>query len=300
MKQINRLLQIGVIVTVAAALGCESAGKSLKGVGDLADQGADQIGDSKLKSQIKAGAKVAKSGGEWMAGIDLPKELALGQTFTVRVVEDYGAKPDPLAPDSVQRYVNLVGYVVAKQSTRPNLTFYFVVIKNDTPNAFACPGGFIVVTTAMLKQLQNEAELAGVLGHEIAHVCYKHGLNVVSRNEAMSSAMDFASQWDDTAKFNGFIDQAYENLILNRYDQKDEFQSDESGSLWAYRAGYCATGLHDALKLRTSHGEAKFFSTHPNVDERISKLAAQAKSQPSGDKLPKMSNRYKTEVLDKL
>lgn len=300
MRKIYRLLQTAVVISAALALGCESAGKSLKSVGEIAEQGADQMGDSKVSQQIKAGAKVAKASGEWMAGIDLPKELALGQTFAVRVVEDYGAKPDPLAPDSVQRYVNLVGYVVAKQSTRPNLTFYFIVIKNDTPNAFACPGGYIVVTTGMLKQLQNEAELAGVLGHEIAHVCYKHGLNIISRNEAISSAMDFASQWDDAAKFNGFIDQAYESLILNRYDQKDEYQADEAGALWAYRAGYCATGLHDALKYRVPHGEAQFFSTHPDAQERIKRLASQAAKLPAGDRLPKMANRYKTEVLDKI
>src|SRR5687767_4646850 len=88
----------------------------------------------------------------------------------------------PLLDDAqLQRYVNTVGLWVARQSERPELPWHFAVNDSDHINAFAAPGGYIVVTKGMLRQLRNEAELAAVLGHEVAHVVQKHHIRALRK-----------------------------------------------------------------------------------------------------------------------
>ena len=91
-----------------------------------------------------------------------------------------GARP-LLDDPELQRYVNAVGMWVAQQSERPGLPWHFGVNDSDHINAFAAPGGYIIVTKGMMKQLRNEAELAGVLGHEVAHVTQKHHLKALRK-----------------------------------------------------------------------------------------------------------------------
>src|SRR5260221_5010092 len=113
-----------------------------------------------------------------------PEEIQIGQSMTETLL---GARP--LFDDAeLQHYVNEVGLWVAQQSDRPNLPWHFGVNDSDHINAFATPGGFIIITKGMMKQLRNEAELAGVLGHEVAHVNQKHHLKAL-RKSAFASLL---------------------------------------------------------------------------------------------------------------
>jgi beta-barrel assembly-enhancing protease len=97
-------------------------------------------------------------------------EIALGQGITEKIRARYGVQQDVEAT----RYVSLVGKVVAAKSSRPRLPYQFIILDSDSVNAFAAPGGYIHITRGALASFKDEAELAGVLGHEIAHITEKH------------------------------------------------------------------------------------------------------------------------------
>jgi hypothetical protein len=114
--------------------------------------------------------------------ISEPEEIQMGEGMTETLL---GARPMQNDPE-LQRYVNFVGAWVAAQSERPNLPWHFAVNDSEHVNAFAAPGGYIIVTRGMMNVVQNEAELAGVLGHEIGHVIRKHHLNAVRKGAYMN------------------------------------------------------------------------------------------------------------------
>ena len=98
--------------------------------------------------------------------IDEKEERQLGETVSTQIRQRFGVVQDP----AIHKYVSLVGTAMAQQSDRPNLPWTFVVLDTDGVNAFASPGGFVHITRGALGLIRNEAELAGVLGHELAHV----------------------------------------------------------------------------------------------------------------------------------
>lgn len=180
--------------------------------------------------------------------------------------------------DKLQRYVNLVGNWVALQSGAKNVTWHFGVLDTEDINAFAAPGGYIFVTKGLYRRLKNEAELAGVLGHEIAHVTLKHHLKVLKQSSLISALGQAAS-----SKAKG-SDQVVQNLIGNGaeimargLDKNAEFEADRVGIVFAARAGYDPWGLPEVLQdlaglpakdSRTS----LLYKTHPHPADRLAEL----------------------------
>src|SRR5690606_31708209 len=119
-----------------------------------------------------------------IVGVDAEEEAAIGFEAAATLL---GAAP-LLDDDGMQRYVNRVGRWVAMQSERPALSWHFAVIDHPNVNAFAAPGGYVFITRGLLFQLRNEAELAGVLGHEIAHVVQKHHLEALKKQARLELA----------------------------------------------------------------------------------------------------------------
>src|SRR6476620_10076306 len=114
-------------------------------------------------------------------------ELEIGRNMTGRLLKFYGAYPD----EKLVRYVNEVGVFVSKYSDFPDRRYMFEVYNSESVNAFACPGGYILVSLGAIKNASNEAELAHVLGHEVAHVGHKHmynALNKMSKDELENQA----------------------------------------------------------------------------------------------------------------
>ncbi|HQT00767.1 MAG: peptidase [Hydrogenophilales bacterium 16-64-46] len=184
-----------------------------------------------------------------------------------------------LVPDrALQSYVNQVGEWVALHSGRPEITWRFGVLESDAINAFAAPGGYIFVTKGLYRLLNNEAELAGVLGHEIAHVTEKHHLKVLKQSSLIGALGQVASS---KAKDS---DPAIQNLIGNGaeimargLDKDAEFEADRVGMVYAARAGYDPWGLPNVLQdmaalpakdSRTS----LLYKTHPHPADRLSAL----------------------------
>jgi predicted Zn-dependent protease len=194
--------------------------------------------------------------------------------------------------------------VVALQSERPELHYSFAVVQSDTPNALALPGGYIFISTGLLKMLKSESELACVLGHEVCHVAHKDGVDVIARDRKVSALLDFGTALDkQVGQYRQFIDQAYTKLTTEGYDQRFETIADENGTRYAYRAGYNPAGLLPFLKAdqASSQGLAfEVFKTHPDPAARIKNVNAVLASLGDYSKMPTDADRYQREVLSKL
>ena len=185
----------------------------------------------------------------------------------------------PLVRDvGLQRYVNLVGNWVATQSGRNDFPWHFGVLATEDINAFAAPGGYVFITEGLYRQLKSEAELAGVLGHEIAHVTQKHHLKVLKKSSLINALGQAASK---KARNN---DQVVQNVIGNgaeimarRLDKEAEFEADRVGTVYAARAGYDPWGLPAVLQDLAAlpprdNRTSLLYKTHPQPEERLSKL----------------------------
>ena len=180
--------------------------------------------------------------------------------------------------DTLQRYVNLVGNWVAMQSGRKDVTWHFGVLDTEDINAFAAPGGYVFVTKGLYRLLDNEAELAGVLGHEIAHVTKKHHLNVLKKSTLIGALGQVAS-----SKAQG-SDQMVQNLIGNGaeimargLDKEAEYEADRVGIVFAARAGYDPWGLPTVLQDMASlpakdNRTSLLYKTHPHPADRLAAL----------------------------
>lgn len=206
------------------------------------------------------------------------EERAFGREAAATLL---GAEP-ALANPAVQHYVNRVGLWVALQSERPELAWRFAVLDDGDVNAFAAPGGYIFVTRGLLQMLDSEAELAGALGHEVAHVVRKHHLNALTKDKRMGALTGLASDQvggNDPRKreMAAKLLTGVKTLYSRGLDKQDEYQADRNGVVIAARAGYDPAGLVgvvqklDALDPGAA-GVALLFKTHPLPTDRLGVL----------------------------
>jgi len=220
------------------------------------------------------------------------EERQIGQEVSDKIVETFGVYQDA----NVAKYVTLVGAVLATSSTRPNLDWQFVVLDTDGVNAFAAPGGFVHITKGLLGLMKNEAELAGVLAHEITHVTEKHTVNAIRNGNFISAGTDEISANGGMAAslITKFAEKAYSDIINNKFSRNDENEADDKGVQMANKVGYAANGLASALGKLIERNKAisepnGLFASHPQMKDRLTniekiirekKLTATATVQP--------------------
>ncbi|WP_447599160.1 M48 family metalloprotease [Nitrospira sp. Nam80] len=275
----NRSAIVAVCAGLLAASGCAEMQR-------VAEDAARKSGNPRMANAIHGASTLAAS----LLPIGYDEEKSIGEAIALQVVARYGGTVEQ--PDLI-RYVNLVGKAVANTSDRPDIPYRVAVLNHDSINAFAAPAGYIFVTRGLLKHMENEAELAAVLGHEIAHVSQKHILDVIQRTKRIAgiseAGLSYATK--DPAVFKNVIDNAVKKLLDEGLDQDKETEADALGDVFAARVGYDASAYVGLLtRLRELKGEDQaFFKTHPNFSMRIKAVqeVIRAKSlQSNGVLLP--------------
>ncbi len=209
------------------------------------------------------------------------EERDLGDRVSATVRTEFGVVQDA----ALTKYVSLVGNALAKASTRPDLNWEFIVLDTDGVNAFAAPGGLVHITRGALGLVKNEAELAGVLGHEIAHITRKHTVNSIKKSKAAKVGTDELGGQTNSL-VTAFANMAYDNIVEKGWDRGDEDDADQEGVRLANKAGYNPVGLTSFLqKLMDRNKDYKgsrpngLFATHPDTRDRIAKITKQIKAE---------------------
>lgn len=209
--------------------------------------------------------------------VDEKQEIAIGRELAGTVL---GAAPLVNDP-ALQSYVNKVGRWIASQSERPDLPWRFGVIETPGINAFAAPGGYILVTRGLYEILENESQLAGVLGHEIAHVLKRHHVTAMQKQGALQGVASLGqAAVGSRGRLGGAVGEqivaAGRELFTKGIDKEYEYEADHLGVVLVARAGYAPYGLVNVMhKLQARAGEASMallFSTHPHPSDRLAKL----------------------------
>lgn len=178
--------------------------------------------------------------------------------------------------EALQSYVSDIGLELAAVSERPDLPWTFRVVDEHRVNAFALPGGFIYVTRGILAHFDSEAELAGVLGHEIGHVTARHSVSQMSRQQLQQIGLGVGMVLSEDVRQLGGLLSAGMQLMNLRYSRGDETQSDELGLRYVSRVGYDPTamiGVFDMLAQAGGGGEEEgripeWQLTHPYPENR--------------------------------
>ena len=232
------------------------------------------LGD-KLKQAQGAKEKLDKTVGE--IKVSDADERKLGEEVSAKLRSEFGVYQDK----EVTKYVSLVGKVLAQGSSRPNLDWQFIVLDTDGVNAFASPGGIVHVTRGLLGLVKNEAELAGVLGHEITHVTAKHTVRAIEKNKVVSlTAQEVGGSGGlSESVVSKLAGAAYKTIISNAFDRDDEVEADRVGIGLANKAGYSPRGLLDVLKRLEERNKDQdqpngLFASHPLITDRLANITS--------------------------
>ena len=207
------------------------------------------------------------------------REIQLGAEADPAIIAQYGLYKD----DRIAKFVDDLGQKMARISHRPTLAFHFRVLDSPVINAFALPGGYVYITRGILGYINSEAELAGIMGHEIGHVTARHGAKAYTR--AQIAQVGFAAGYILSPTFRQFGDLASQSigLLFLKFSRDQERQADELGVLYSTKIGFDATNMSHFFgtlsRLRSESGQSlpDWQATHPNPNEREAKTLALTK-----------------------
>jgi predicted Zn-dependent protease len=206
---------------------------------------------------------------------DVEAEVKFGRAVAARFLGQYDADAD----NELQRYTNTLGQYLAQFSGRGELDFHFLVIDEKDVNAYAMPGGYIFVTTGAIAMMQNEAEFAGVLSHEIAHVVEKHVVNALDIKGRSSTALisQFAAGTSDAYRvaLSQATEAAFSILTEDGLQVGDEYNADEMALLIMTQAGYEPSSYLSFLQRLNQSATSQHLvlsKTHPALDDRLARL----------------------------
>lgn len=288
--RMRSLLPAFMILALATMSHAFDLGETLKQLGQPEDSGPGAAKEVIPDKQPDKKPPSLTDLADLVKGTSREEEVAIGQEIAGRLL---GAAP-LVQDEQLQRYVNKVGRWLSLHSGRDDLDWYFGVLDSEDINAFAAPGGFIFLTKGLYQQLGSEAELAGVLGHEIGHVVKQHHLTIIKKSKAIDIGSTLFSKKLGKMK-NEQAGQAVKSLIgsgaeimARGLDKDAEYEADRIGVVVATRAGYDPYGLPMVLqeighRSLNDSSVALLFKTHPHPDIRLTKL---------GDSMGEMFDRY--------
>jgi len=211
------------------------------------------------------------------------EEYYIGRAVGARLLSTYPL----LENDNLTAYVNLVGQTIAIHSDDP-ITYggyHFAVLDTEEINAFACPGGMILITKGMIDESQNEDELAAVLAHEVAHINHRDGVAAIQKARLTGVATLIATEAAQSyspaeisqlvSLFEGSVDDVFKTLVVNGYGKSQEYSADESALIYLSRAGYDPQALEIFLERLMKQGQASgggIMKTHPATGDRLERV----------------------------
>lgn len=264
-----------------------------------------RVGNYNLDPLLSASQKVADA-----QEVSEPAEIDIGMHMAATLV---GAAPLD-NDDAAQRYVNRIGRLLAMHSSRPQLPWKFGILRDDDINAFAAPGGYVFVTRGMLVQLESEAELAGVLAHEIAHVEQKHHLKAIQKDNLTGAAADILGAVSDHqinksgGRYSGLKKDAADKVVgasrvlyARGLDRDDEHAADTSAIALISAAGYdpwAFVAVLQKLEARQNgdSGMALLLKTHPNPTARIASVSRQPQLAALDGKGLTLAERFRQHI----
>ncbi|GHB98003.1 M48 family metalloprotease [Thermomonas carbonis] len=210
------------------------------------------------------------------------EELELGPMIAGRIL---GAAPLVKDP-AMQKRVNLIGRWLASRSSRPELPWTFGVIEDGEINAFAAPGGYILITRGLYQLLGSDDEVAAVLGHELSHVVQRDHYEVLRKQELQGAGRDAALSQVNTgggvagSLARGYIERNGAAIMLTQLDRNAEYRADQAAGIYLARAGSNPLVFYAVLQKMTSLGSSserltQLYKTHPSLDKRLDALDKQ-------------------------
>lgn len=299
MSSIPSGARLGFIASLAGCAMLSSGCETMRDIAGLI--GADQ----QTTAALEAAGTAGEAGLIAVSQVGPLEERAYGDAVLARIVSDYGGLVED---EQVVRYVNLVGYTLVDLSQRPVIGFdgkgeemrwHFFVVNSSDPQALACPGGYVLITAGLLARIENEAELAGVLSHEIGHVVKRHAVDIIQNQKATSRLADAAEvMWSDLDAFSDSLDKMINNYLETGYAAGDEYEADEEGVKLAAAAGYDPRGLRNILgRIHDEFGESQsnaLTRTHPPYANRLERIEDTMDDLPMGGR--RLGDRYQREL----
>jgi predicted Zn-dependent protease len=233
---------------------------------------------SEAGKAISVGSKAAQKTMVAARGISDSEEYYIGRAVAARLL----ARNSLSQNRDANTYVNEVGQAVAKKSSMPRTYrgYHFGILETSDANAYACPGGIILITRGLIKECQNEDELAAVLAHEVAHIAHKDGVNSINKarwTEVLTSTgAEAARQYGGgvagslVSMFESSIDDVFKTLVVNGYSRAAEENADRAAVTTLTRAGYNPAALAAILgRLNSRGGGGGIFRSHPLTSQRV-------------------------------
>ncbi len=240
-----------------------------------------------LGDLIRGGIQIIQ--GVQLSNLSDKQEIDLGK----QINDELSSGQVRLSRDTrLNQYVNDIGQRLAANSDRPNIKYTFQIVEDKSINAFATMGGFVYVNEGLMTSADNEAQLAGVMGHEIGHIAGRHALKQM-KSEAIRRGLLAAGGLDRSQAVNIGVD-----LALRRPNsRRDEYDADERGLRTMSRAGYAQSEMVSFMKkLLNSSGTPTFLSNHPATSDRITRLNQLIGSKPTGGKDGLDTSGYRTRI----
>jgi len=218
------------------------------------------------------------------AGISEEEEIKIGRQIMPQVEKNAGGLYNN---QKVTQYVTNVGTALAKGGERPNLPWTFKVVNSDKADAFALPGGFVYVTKGLLRQMSSEAQLAAVLGHEIAHVNHKDTLNKLQESEGIEGLHSVSGAVSGRPNPRA-IDKVASAMGAVEYDKDADFAADEAAMRYAVKAGYNPQGMKQALAVLAAQAKvsagnegepSEILTSSDDISKRTDKVNALLKNE---------------------
>ena len=221
--------------------------------------------------------------------VSAQEEMKIGRDVAANVAAQFGLSTD----ESLAEYVNLVGLTVAQFAPKQDVPYRFAVLNSGILNAFAAPGGYIFITQGLLSQLKDEAQLACVLGHEIAHVSQRHVIKEIQKSRMVDAAIPgYAKAQAQKAQWMKQVTDLAVQMLWKGLSREDELEADRLGVEYASKAGYDPSSFKEVLEILKARAqepdylkEVKFLlSTHPKPEERLRSIEERLKALPGGER----------------